>query len=231
MHRTPLNPPLVLVAHGTRDPAGPRVVERIAAAAADRLATSVRAAYVDVIGPSVGEVLREIDGPAVVLPAFLAAGYHVRADLPEQLGAERRRVLVTAPLGPAPELAAAMRDRLAEVGWRPGRSVLFSAAGSADPRARADVRRAADLLGGLLRQRLGPSYLTTAHPTTAEVAATTAPAFLAPYLLAPGAFHRELAALPGVAARPIGDHPGWWTWWSTGTGTRSAAAFRRTAAG
>ena len=46
-------PPLLLVAHGTRDPAGPVVVERIAAAVADRASIPVRVAYVDVIGPTV----------------------------------------------------------------------------------------------------------------------------------------------------------------------------------
>lgn len=202
-----MSPSLLLVAHGTRDPGGPRVIDRLAAAAAARLEVPVRVAYVDVIGPTVVEALRGLDGPVVALPAFLAAGYHVRTDLPEQVAASGRRdVVVGRSLGPAPELAAVMLERLRAAGWRPGARVVFAAAGSSDERALADVRIAARLLGRHCGQRLVPSYVSTASPNTAEVCRPGD--VIAPYLLAPGLFHRRLAELPaaGVAA-PIGDHP------------------------
>lgn len=202
--------PLLLVAHGTRDPAGPVVVERIADAVAERAQVPVRVAYVDVIGPTVAEALAELDGPVVALPAFLAAGYHVRTDLPEQIAAagRTRDVAVCAPIGPDPALAEAMRERLVEAGWRPGTELLFSAAGSSDERALADVRTAALLLGRRCGQWLRPSYVTTAEPLTEQLCSTPRPAFVAPYLLAPGLFHRKLAHLPvaGVAD-PLGAHP------------------------
>ncbi|MEU6133058.1 sirohydrochlorin chelatase [Saccharopolyspora sp. NPDC047091] len=205
-----MTPPLLLVAHGTRDPAGPPVVDRIAAAVAERAGIAVRTAYVDVIGPTVAEALHGLDGPVVAVPAFLAAGYHVRVDLPAQLAAAGRAdVTTTAPLGPAPELAAVLLRRLRTVGWRPGAEVVFAAAGSTDPRALADVRAAARLLGARCGRVLRPSYVTTAEPRTERVCAEPGPdRFVAPYLLAPGAFHRRLAALPvrGVA-EPIGAHP------------------------
>ncbi|QUH02771.1 sirohydrochlorin chelatase [Saccharopolyspora erythraea] len=202
-----VNTPLLLVAHGTRNPCGPREIDRIAQAAREVLDVPVHVAYVDVIGPTVGEALRAVGGPAVVLPAFLAAGYHVRTDLPEQLGPDAE-VAVCPPLGPAPELAEAMLDRLRDAGWRRGDRVLFSAAGSSDARALDDVRTAAQLLGRRCGQRLRPSYVTTARPLTAELCGDGARTFVAPYLLAPGLFHRTLAELPvaGVA-EPIGAHP------------------------
>lgn len=201
-------PPLLLVAHGTRDPQGPRVVERLASAAADRLDVPVHVGYVDVVGPTVHEALREIPGEVVALPAFLAAGYHVRVDLPAQISGAGRGgdVTVTDPLGPAPEITEALVRRLADAGWRPGEPVLFAAAGSSDERAQDDVRTAADRLGLRCGQNLAPSYVTTASPATAEVCGPDD--FIAPYLLAPGLFHRRLSRLPvsGVA-EPIGAHP------------------------
>ncbi|MDI2028007.1 CbiX/SirB N-terminal domain-containing protein [Saccharopolyspora sp. TS4A08] len=203
----PAHPPLLLVAHGTRDPGGPRVIEHLAEAAAHRLDVPVHVGYVDVIGPTVAEALEQVPGPVVALPAFLAAGYHVRTDLPEQVATtDRRDVTITEPLGPAREITEALRDRLTEAGWRPGHRVLFSAAGSSDERALADVRAAARRLGRACGQWLNPSYVTTAAPATEEIHQPGD--FVAPYLLAPGLFHRRLAALPvaGVA-EPIGVHP------------------------
>lgn len=203
----PANPPLLLVAHGTRDPEGPRVVEQLAEATAARLAVPVHVGYVDVIGPTVAEALDRVPGPVVALPAFLAAGYHVRTDLPEQVASTGRQdVTITDPLGPAQEITEALLDRLRAAGWRPGDRVLFSAAGSSDERALSDVHAAARQLGRRCGQWLTPSYVTTAAPATEEVC--TPGDFIAPYLLAPGLFHRRLADLPAAGvADPIGAHP------------------------
>jgi sirohydrochlorin ferrochelatase len=115
---------------------------------------------------------------------------------------------VSAPLGPAPEIVEAMAQRLVAAGWRPGDEILFSAAGSSDERALAEVRTAARLLGRRCGQWLTPSYVTTARPLTEDVCGGSGRRFIAPYLLAPGLFHRRLAELPvtGVAD-PIGAHP------------------------
>lgn len=202
-----MNPSLLLVAHGTRAPAGPRVIEALAAAAATRVSAPVHVGYVDVIGPTVPEALARISGPVVAVPAFLAAGYHVRTDLPGQIASTGRAdVTTTDPLGPAPEITDALVDRLREAGWRPGNRVLLSAAGSSDERALSDVRAAARHLSRRCGQQVDPSYVTTASPATGQVC--RADQFVSPYLLAPGLFHRELAQLPvaGVAA-PIGAHP------------------------
>ncbi|GAA0530304.1 sirohydrochlorin chelatase [Saccharopolyspora thermophila] len=202
-----LSTPLLLVAHGTRDPAGPLVVEQLADAVSARLRVSVHVAYVDVIGPTVEEALRGIDGPVIALPAFLAAGYHVRIDLPEQIAATGREDVTTcAPLGPDPQIAEAMLQRLVAAGWQPGQRVLFAAAGSSDERALGDVRTAARQLGRRCGQWLSPSHVTAAQPLIEQICRPGD--FVAPYLLAPGLFHRRLAALPvaGVA-EPIGAHP------------------------
>ncbi|MDR7304418.1 sirohydrochlorin chelatase [Haloactinomyces albus] len=211
------SPSLLLVAHGTREAAGPAVIERIAAAVQRRIGVDVRVAYVDVIGPTVAEALAAIRGPAVVVPAFLAAGYHVRHDLPAQIRNSRRgdEVVVTAALGPSPGLALAMGRRLHAAGWRRGDRVVFAAAGSSDPHALTEVATAADLLGRMLSPTgpaLTPTYITTASPSTSELLAqpgpTDRPTLIVPYLLAPGRFHQWLQELgTDAVAEPIGAHP------------------------
>lgn len=206
-------PALVLAAHGTRDPDGVRILERLTRRVARNVAAEVHLGYVDVIGPTIREVVDSVGGHAVVVPAFLASGYHVRTDLPQQLSSSEG-VLVSDALGPAPELAVAMRDRLREAGSGPGERVVFSAAGSSDTHALADVGAAADHLGFLLGRAMTPTHVTTEPRTRDRLPVDTDPAgipagvAIAPYLLAPGLFHQRLRELPvRVVAEPLGDHP------------------------
>ncbi|WP_040923931.1 sirohydrochlorin chelatase, partial [Saccharomonospora iraqiensis] len=75
--------------------------------------------YADVRAPDLTSVLRRVRGPAVVVPAFLASGYHVRTDIPAQVAASGHPdVTVTAAFGAAPELVGALHDRLREAGHR-----------------------------------------------------------------------------------------------------------------
>lgn len=202
--------PLLLVAHGTREPAGRQEINRIRKAVSSRLPqVAVHICYVDAIAPSVSQVLAGIPGPVVALPAFLASGYHVRADLPQQITAAGRAhdVIIADPLGPADDIAEAMFQRLLAAGWRDGDHVLFSAAGSSDRQALSDVRVAARLLGRRCGQWLAPSYVSTARPLTRSVCQAGVGSLIAPYLLAPGLFHHNLADLPARVAEPIGAHP------------------------
>ena len=84
-------PRLLLVAHGTRDPAGAVVTERVAARARQALGVPVAVSYVDVRRPTPADALAELPGPCVAVPMFLAAGYHVRVDVPAQLREYRPR--------------------------------------------------------------------------------------------------------------------------------------------
>lgn len=202
---------LVLVAHGTRSAAG---VENIAALAeaVSRHVGSVRTAFVDVLGPTPSEVLSTIDGPAVLLPAFLASGYHVHHDIPEHVALSGHpEVAVTQTLGPDPVLARVMAERLRQAGWRRGDAVVFAAAGSSDPRARHEVHTAASMLA----RYTGPvkvGYIATGEPRVSDVVAEVRSAgrrvFIASYLLAHGLFQQRLTecGADGVA-QPLGVHP------------------------
>lgn len=205
---------LVLVAHGTREPAGAVTAERVAEAVSARLAgVPVALAYADVRRPSVAEVLAAVDGPATVVPAFLASGYHVRVDLPEQIArTQRRDVVLAAPLGPAPAVVAAVHDRLIAAGWRAGDELVLAAAGSSDNRALADVARAAELLAARTRRHVRLGFVTTARPDIDEAVAIAGAGgrrvAVASWLLAPGLFHRWVTRTgAAVVSEPIGPHP------------------------
>ena len=92
---------LILVAHGTRSTAGVQTIEALSSAVAARIGP-VRTAFVDVLGPNPAEVLAEATEPSVVVPAFLASGYHVHADLPAHIAESGRAASVTQTLSPDP---------------------------------------------------------------------------------------------------------------------------------
>jgi sirohydrochlorin ferrochelatase len=204
--------PLVLAAHGTRDRAGIAELETLAQAVRDRLGSvPVSVGYVDVLGPSVAEVLSH---GAVIVPAFLAAGYHVRVDVPAAItSGNRRDVLVTAALGADPRLVEVAADRLAAAGRRPGDAVVLAAVGSSDPRALVDVRLAGKRLAARLRTPVHIGYVATGGPSVADrvTRLRTAGAervAAASWLLAPGRFQRRLAdSGADVVAAPLGAHP------------------------
>jgi sirohydrochlorin ferrochelatase len=142
----------------------------------------------------------------VVVPAFLAAGYHVRVDIPAQIRRSGRPAVVTGPLGTAAVPAA--YARLLESGWRRGDPVVLAAAGSSDPAALAEVGAAAERLARLVGGPVRVGYAATAAPRIADVVAgVRGRVAVASWLLAPGRFHGA-ATRSGAAtvAAPLGDH-------------------------
>jgi sirohydrochlorin ferrochelatase len=203
---------LILVAHGTRQAAGLHSIGELADALSVQLGP-VRTAFVDVLGPNPRDVLAASERPAVVVPAFLASGYHVKKDLPERIRESgHQAAVVAAAMGPDPALAEVLHLRLMESGWRPGDVVVLAAAGSSDPAARQDVFVAAELLA----RRVGEvhvGFIATGAPNFADVVTKLRGAgrrriFTASYLLAPGAFHTRLLDCGAtVVAEPLGPHP------------------------
>ena len=210
-----MSAPLVLVAHGSRSDAADAVVQEIASSARARLDVEVRVAYVDVRRPSVIDAVEGL-AEAVVLPAFLASGYHVRTDLPAQLemaGVSASRFVVTPALGPDPLLVRAALARLADAGHRIGDTVVLAAAGSSDAMALDEVRTAGRMLSEALGRPVRVGFAATATPRIEPLveslrAAGTGRVSVASWLLAPGVFHgRLLAAGADVVGDPLGAHP------------------------
>lgn len=205
-------PRRILVAHGTRSAPGVALIRALAEAVAARTGP-LDVAFVDVLGPSPSDLLAESDRPTVLMPCFLAAGYHVHTDVPAHIAdSGHPAAVLTAPLGPDPALVGALLRRLREAGWQPGDRVVLGSTGSSDPRARDDVRAMAALLGDRIGDDVPAGFLAAGNPTVAaEVARVREPGrrlFLAAYQLADGLFHARLAeaGADGVAA-PLGLAP------------------------
>lgn len=205
----PLPPrPLVIAAHGTRDPRGQQAVHDLAEAVAAELGeVEISVGWVDVIEPR----LADITPPgAVIVPAFLGTGYHVKVDVAEV--ASREGITATRALGPVPQILTAVIGRLADLGVDPD-AVVLGAAGSSDPFSRAESAGAAALLETLLGVPVREGYLSAASPTVAEAVAGLradghARVVVASYLLAPGYFNDQLhKAGADAVSEPLGAHP------------------------
>jgi sirohydrochlorin ferrochelatase len=118
-------PPLVAVAHGSRDPRAAASVGalldlvRRRAAGAGYPGLGVRAAYLGHAAPTLGQALGALEGEAVVLPLLLTAAYHSKSDIPKALHEARTAqprlgIAYGRPLGPHPLLLRALDRRLAE---------------------------------------------------------------------------------------------------------------------
>ena len=209
-----MNP--LLVAHGTRKADGVAMIADLAERVGGLLGQRVHTAFVDVLGPTPADVLSELpDGPAVVVPAFLASGHHVRVDIPAFVAASGHPdVTVTEALGPSPNVVRVLTDRLVQSGWRHSDSVILAAAGTSDPRARGDLRATAALLSAAIGGRAELAYAATGEPSVSDaVAAMRAQGarriVVASYLLADGLFQDRLrhSGADAVTA-PLGTHPG-----------------------
>ncbi|MHA6780520.1 sirohydrochlorin chelatase [Pseudonocardia saturnea] len=204
---------LLLVAHGTRDPAGAVVTEQVAARVRDRLGARVKTCYVDVRHPTPADALAGLPGPCVAVPMFLAAGYHVRVDVPAQIsGTGRTDVVIGETFGPDPALVGAAADRLRAAGLRDGDAVVLAVAGSSDPYAQADGALAARRLGRRLGRPVTLATIATGGPRVGEAVAAlraegASRVAVASWLLAPGLFRRQLDECGAdVVSAPLADH-------------------------
>ncbi|MGV9658689.1 sirohydrochlorin chelatase [Streptomyces koyangensis] len=206
----PQAPTLLALAHGSRDQEGIRVVRELTARVRRlRPGTRVDLAWLGLVEPTVSQALARLPGPVVAVPLLLASGYHVRTDIPALLaGPDEARVRVAPALGPSPRLAEAAAAQLARAGRPPGATpVVLAAAGSADPRARADTHHAARLLAARLNAPVTPAFLGGPGPDPAEAVAAWhsrghPDVAVAAHLLAPGFF---LNRLRGTGARWVSE--------------------------
>ena len=220
-------PPLVAVAHGSKDPRAAATVSELAARVRSRAGArgldrlDVRVAFLDHCAPSLPQVLGSVDA-CVVVPLLLTAAYHSKTDIPAQLAAAAAGpdIRLADTLGPHPLLIAALERRLREAGDFPRAetNVVLAAAGSSDPAANASVAALAaqwQAQGGW--KRVTPAYASAAGPRPDEAVRELrglhdGPVVVASYLLAPGYFADKIratalaAGASGVSA-VLGDAP------------------------
>ncbi|ETZ58724.1 cbiX family protein [Mycobacterium sp. MAC_080597_8934] len=210
---------LILVAHGTRRPGGVAMIEGLAAQVSTLVGGRVEVAFVDVVGPTPSEVLaaaRAAGRPAIVVPAFLSRGYHVRADLPAHVAPSGHpNVTVTPALGPSGQIARIVGDQLLECGWRPNDSVVLAAAGTSDDKARADLHTAATWLSALTGSRVTLGFAATGTRRwrggrrPGRMPPQRRRVVVASYLLADGLFQQRLHGCGAdLVSAPLSTHPG-----------------------
>jgi len=207
----------LLVAHGTRKQRGVSLIGDLAAQVSAAVARPVHVAFVDVLGPTPRELLGATRGqPTVLVPAFLARGYHVSADIPAHVQASGHRdVTITGPLGPDPQLIRVLVGRLVESGWRPDDSVLLAAAGTSDPAAMRDLHTTATWLSATIGSRVELAFAATGEPRVADAVEVLRGqsrgrrVVVASYLLSEGLFQDRLRNSGAeVVTDPLGTHPG-----------------------
>ncbi|MBE1487172.1 sirohydrochlorin chelatase [Plantactinospora soyae] len=214
--------PIVLVAHGSRDPRAALATEALTrAVAAARPGLVARASYLDHGQPRPAAVLAELEAAghrrAVLVPLLLTAAYHGKVDIPETVAAARSAgleipVLVGDVLGPTeagvdPRLVAGLCRRLTEAGCSVhgdsdnGRvdGLVLAAAGTRDAAARRTVEEVAEALGAALAVPTRVGYASAAPPTAAVAVAGLRAGgarrvAVATYFLAPGRLYETAMA-------------------------------------
>lgn len=181
-----------------------------AAATAGRPAPRVVAAFVDteVQRPGLDAVLAaELADPAarvVVVPALLAAGFHVRTDIPAQVAAcpDPSRVHVAGHLGddddrPPAELVDAVCAAAPDPGQGP---LTLCSAGSSVAAVDAELGRLAAAVGEALGR-------DCAHRALAVARADVNKHDVVPLLLAEGHFAEQMRRRPGRCGTLLGSGP------------------------
>lgn len=147
-----MTPPLIAVAHGSRDPrSASTVAELLDVVREHRPELDVRDAFLDLSTPRFVDVLeglhQEGHREVVVAPLLLGRAFHARVDLPGLIAdvvgrSPRLSVTLADVLGPDARLEAAAVRRLREIGVEPGQSdvgIVFAATGSSHAPANARV--------------------------------------------------------------------------------------------
>jgi sirohydrochlorin ferrochelatase len=222
-------PPLVAVAHGSRDPRSAACIAALLdVVRARQPSLDVRAAFLELSAPRVTDVLSGLAAEghreAVIVPLLLGSAYHARVDLPglvveAHTTLPRLSLAVSEVLGPDDRLSALALRRLAEAGVSlvdPSVGVVLAGAGSSHAPANAAVARVA-------RSWARRFPLAGVRPAFASMAEPSVPAAMASlrargarriavasWFLAPGRLPDKVAALAGpgaVVAEPLGPAP------------------------
>ena len=226
-------PPLVAVAHGSRDPAAAVSTEALLAEVRrQRPGLEVLAAYLDHGEPRLADALTALRGAAggaaggpdrpdgagapVVVPLLLAAAYHAGVDIPAAIEAAGGAAVQADVLGPDLLLLDALERRLAESGVAagdPSTAVVLAAAGSTGEEAGAGIRGLAQAWAARGWWAVEAAFASAAEPTVGAAvdglrARGAERVAVATYLLFPGLFADKVAAAGAdVVSGVLGDAP------------------------
>jgi sirohydrochlorin ferrochelatase len=219
-------PPLVAVAHGSRDPRSAACVSALLdVVRAQQPSLDVRAAFLELSAPRLSDVLAAIAAEghrdAVIVPLLLGSAYHARVDLPSLVSAAHTRlprlsVSVSDVLGPDERLSEVALRRLGVPLDDPSLGIVLASAGSSHPSANAAVAAVAASWARRFRVAgVVPAFASAANPAVPDaVAALRARGAgriaVASWFIAPGRLPDKVAALAGpdaLVAEPLGAAP------------------------
>ncbi|TCP54884.1 sirohydrochlorin ferrochelatase [Tamaricihabitans halophyticus] len=229
-------PPLIAVAHGSRDPRSAATVHALLDVLKQRQpGLDVRGAFLDLSAPRLGDVLGAVHGEgardikkgaAVVVPLLLGNAYHAKVDIPALITEASARlprlaVHTSDVLGPDSALEETALRRLTEAGVSPHDpelGVVLAGTGSSSASANAVVAR----IAASWQERFGwagvAAGFAAAEPGLAEAARVlrargarriaVASWFLAPGLLLDRITNQAAEAdAAAVVAEPLGPAP------------------------
>jgi len=211
-------PPLLLAAHGTRDPAGVEAFQALAARVAARAAQDgieVAGGFIELSEPPLRDAVAALAAPRIVaVPLMLVAAGHAKGDIPAALAREQIRhpgltFSYARTLGPHPLLIDLLGQRITAVG-ADAPAVLVVGRGSTDPDANADVAKTARLLWeGRDYPLAETAFVSLARPDVTEGLERcrllgARRIVVAPYFLFPGVLPDRVAE---QAARYAAAHP------------------------
>ncbi|WP_328617821.1 sirohydrochlorin chelatase [Amycolatopsis sp. NBC_00355] len=223
-----MTPPLVAVAHGSRDSRSASTVRALVDVVRARAPElPVHESFLDLSEPRVTDVLRELYAAghrtAVVVPLLLGSAFHARVDLPVLVSSVTAecpgfRVQVSDVLGADPALEAVALDRLSAAPRRRGTGVLLSAVGSSNASANAVVSGLAARWESRLGLPVSEAFASATQPDIPAAAARLRDRgvqhlIVASWFLAPGLLPDRIARLareadPGAfLAAPLADDP------------------------
>ncbi|HEY2286411.1 MAG TPA: sirohydrochlorin chelatase [Streptosporangiaceae bacterium] len=219
-------PPLLLAAHGTRDPAGVEAFQALAARVAARAARDgieVAGGFIELSEPPLRDAVAALAATApriVAVPLMLVAAGHAKGDIPAALAREQSRhasltFSYARTLGPHPLLIELLATRVNALAHHAPPAVLVVGRGSTDPDANADVVKTARLLWeGRDYPLAETAFVSLARPDVTEglercrlLSASQHGArriVVAPYFLFPGVLPDRVAE---QAARYAAAHP------------------------
>lgn len=199
---------LVIALHGTRRASGDAFAHRLRdAVAAELPGTDVQLGFVDIHDELLAATVQRLDR-CVIVPTFLAAGYHVAHDVAEAVELSDGRAVATSHVGP--DLTRAIHERLLEAG-PVGDAVVLAAIGSKRLGATAEVAATAGRLAGLLGVPVRPGFIFASTPSLAEAATSLRSEghrrlVVATHALLPGLYQQHIDQLGLPASAPIGLH-------------------------
>lgn len=111
------NPAIILLAHGSSDPRWCETFEKLARPTLESVPGS-RIAYMELAEPSIEAIVSEGSEAGIrnfkIVPLFLAAGRHLRKDVPGMIRNLEQEfdvvITLSAPIGENPQLGEAIRD-------------------------------------------------------------------------------------------------------------------------